>query len=239
MFAGDRAAPGDDLREKFVQSRLGAPGGTRLSEIHHYVGVDVAVTGMAETRDGQTVFLLKSDGESEKVFQPAARDNNVFIEFGEAGVAKGVGKLTTDFPDVLAFGGPQTVLNKKRFLPAHNSLHIRQLAPDGLCLPIEFNNQMGTATAQAAAFRALISSRQREFVRQFEGTGQKSDGTTFTFSYALGGAGGRGAQWHQWATEAKASFFATDTIDGNGHYLDSLTTNAPGFYASFGPFIVT
>lgn len=65
------------------------------------------------------------------------------------------------------------------------------------------------------------------------------DGTTFTFSYALGGAGGRGAQWHQWATEAKSSFFGTDTIDGVGLYLDSLTTNAPGFYASFGPVIFT
>src|ERR1039458_6532757 len=51
VFTGDRAAPGDDLREQLVQRLLAAAFGAGLVEIHHDVGVDVAVARVAEAGD--------------------------------------------------------------------------------------------------------------------------------------------------------------------------------------------
>ena len=53
-------------REEFVQRRLGAPFGARLVEVHHDIGVDVAVAGMAEAGDGQAVFFLEPGGKLEQ-----------------------------------------------------------------------------------------------------------------------------------------------------------------------------
>ena len=86
--------------------------GARLGQVHHDVGVDVAVAGMAETRDGQAVLLLQARGELEQVRQPAARHNDVFVQLGQAGVAEGVGKFAPDFPDSFALGGAQAAFDE-------------------------------------------------------------------------------------------------------------------------------
>ena len=94
----------------------------RLVQVHHHVGVDVAVAGVAETRDGQAVLLLQPGGELEQVFQPAARHDDVFVQLGQAGVAEGIGKFAPDFPDFLALGGAEAAFDGQRFLPADDPL---------------------------------------------------------------------------------------------------------------------
>ena len=112
MFAADGAAPGDDLGKKFIKRGFGMFIGARLVQVHHHVGVDVAIAGVAETRDGQAVLLLQPGGELEQIFQPAARDNDVFVQLGQAGVAEGVGKFAPDFPDFLALRGAEAALDE-------------------------------------------------------------------------------------------------------------------------------
>src|ERR1700690_2476701 len=51
VFAADGAANSNYPAEQFVERGFGAAFGARLCVVHHYVGVHVAVAGMAETRD--------------------------------------------------------------------------------------------------------------------------------------------------------------------------------------------
>ena len=51
--------------EQFVQAGFGALLGAGLVVIHHDVGVDVAVAGVAEAGEVQSVFLLQLRGELE------------------------------------------------------------------------------------------------------------------------------------------------------------------------------
>ena len=176
MFAADGAAPGNDLREKFIQRGFGALLGARLGQVHHDVGVDVAVAGVAETGDGQAVFLLQPGGELEQVFQPAARHDDVFVELGQAGVAEGVGKFAADFPDGFALGGAQAALDEQRFLPADDSFQVLDLAADGFFLAVQFDNQMGAATAQAFAPGAFVGGGEREFIGQLQRAWQETGG---------------------------------------------------------------
>ncbi len=88
--------------KQFVQSSLAPPFGAGLVEIHHDVGVDVAVAGVAEAGDSKAVFPLQPRGESEEVFQAAARDDDILVQLGEAGVAEGIGELAADLPDGFA-----------------------------------------------------------------------------------------------------------------------------------------
>src|ERR1035441_9109383 len=79
VFPGNRTAPGDDLLEQFIQSRLTPPFSPGLFEIDHDVGVDVAVAGMTETGHREVVLPLETRGEGEEVFQAATGDNNILI----------------------------------------------------------------------------------------------------------------------------------------------------------------
>ena len=113
MLTANRATPGDDLCKEFVQCRFGAPGGARLAEIHHHIGVDIAVASVAETGNPQSVFLLESGGKLEKVFQAAARHHNVLVEFGQTRVAQSVGEFAADIPNLIAAGGTQTAFTEQ------------------------------------------------------------------------------------------------------------------------------
>ena len=96
VFAGDGAAPGDDVPEEVVEGSLAAAAGAGLLEVHHEVGMDVAVAGVAKAGDGETVTALEAGGQGEELFKAAAGHNDVFVELGQTGVAKGIGKLTSD-----------------------------------------------------------------------------------------------------------------------------------------------
>ena len=58
VFASDRAAPGKDLLEQFIQGNLATPFGAGLIEIDHDVRVNIAVAGVAETSNRKAVFPL-------------------------------------------------------------------------------------------------------------------------------------------------------------------------------------
>ena len=68
----------------------------------HQVGVDVAVAGVAEAGDGDAGLRLELSGELDQLDELGARDDDVLVELGQAGVAQGVGKLAAQFPDALA-----------------------------------------------------------------------------------------------------------------------------------------
>ncbi len=106
-----------------------APVRAGLVVVHHDVGVDVAVAGVAETGDRQAVLLLQPRGEGKQIFQPAAGHDDVLVQLGQAGVAQGVGEFAADFPDGFALGRAQAALDKERLLRRDDSAPAALISP--------------------------------------------------------------------------------------------------------------
>src|SRR5438105_3000537 len=81
VFAGNDAAPGQDLLKQFVESALHffAHGGISIVTIRHDVDMNVAVASMAETRDWKSRLRAQSFRELDKIDNAAARHDHVFI----------------------------------------------------------------------------------------------------------------------------------------------------------------
>ena len=60
VFAGDGAVPREHLSEQFVQRNLGTRFCAGFLEGHHYVCMNVAVAGMTETGELESVLFLQS-----------------------------------------------------------------------------------------------------------------------------------------------------------------------------------
>ena len=69
MFACDHAAPRQHLRKKIVERAfdLFAHSGVTIVAICHDVDVNVAVTGMAEAGDRESMFRLQLLGEFDQI----------------------------------------------------------------------------------------------------------------------------------------------------------------------------
>ena len=115
--------------------------------IHHDVGVDVAVAGVAETGQRQAMLLLQPRGEGEQILQTAAGNDDVLVQLGQAGVAQGEGKFAAQFPDVLAFGFAEAGFDEQGVMPAHNFFKRCDFLADGMFLAVEFYDEMGAAAA--------------------------------------------------------------------------------------------
>ncbi len=67
--------------------------------VHHDVGVNVAVSGMAEACDVQPRFPVHGLAEFHQVHQAGPGDDDVFIQLGHAGGFQAVGKFTPQLPN--------------------------------------------------------------------------------------------------------------------------------------------
>ena len=104
VFAADDAAEAEDVAEEVVESGVGA--GALMRVLHvgdHDVDVDVAVAGVAEAGDGEAAADLEAGGEFDEIDETAAGDNDVLVEFGEAGVAETVGEFAAHLPEGFDF----------------------------------------------------------------------------------------------------------------------------------------
>ena len=82
MFAGDHAAPRENLREKFIERLLDFRADGWVVVIRsHDVDVNVAIAGMAESRDGKSVPRLQLARELDQINEPAARHDDVLVQF--------------------------------------------------------------------------------------------------------------------------------------------------------------
>jgi len=91
VLSGDGTIPCEDLGEKFVEDGMGffLDGGF-FGIGDHDVDVDIAVARMAEAGDGKSAAFLEFGGEVDEVDEAPARDDDVFVEFFEAGGFEGL-----------------------------------------------------------------------------------------------------------------------------------------------------
>ena len=119
--------------------------------------MDVSVAGMSKAGDGEFVFLLELCREAEEVLKAATRDDDVFVEFGQAGIAEGIGEFTPDLPDGLGLMTAESGFDKQRMVSPNDAFEVADFGVDGFLLSIEFDNQMRTASPKALALGAFVS----------------------------------------------------------------------------------
>src|ERR1019366_5818053 len=103
------------------------------------VRMDVAVAGMAEAGDAQAVLPLEPCGKGKQVLQPAAGDDDILVQLGQAGIAQGVRELLADLPHGFAFLLAEADLHEQGLLVPNNSLKLPNLATHGLPLAVELD----------------------------------------------------------------------------------------------------
>jgi len=162
VFAGDRATPSQHLPKEFIECGLTPPFSAGLGVIHHDVGVDIAVAGVTETGELQFVLLLETGGEIEQVLQSAARDDDVLVQFRQAGVTQGIRELAANSPHGFALFVAETGLNEQRLLGADDPMEGANFVSHRGALAVEFNDQMGAAATEALAPGALVRGGERE-----------------------------------------------------------------------------
>ena len=122
------------------------------------------------------VLSLEPRGEGEQVLQSAAGDDDVLVQLGEPGVAKGVGELPADLPDGFAFVLAEADFDKQRLLGRDNALELLDLAAHRALLAVELDDEVGPAAPQALAPGAFEGGGEREGIGQLQRGGQETGG---------------------------------------------------------------
>ena len=78
--------------------------------------MDVAIAGVTEAGDAEVVLPLEPRGEGEEVLQAAARDDDILVQLGEAGVTEGIGELAANLPYRFALVLSQADFDEAGFL---------------------------------------------------------------------------------------------------------------------------
>ena len=102
MFACDHAAPREHLREELVERLLDPRLHGRILEIRgHDIDMNVAVAGVAESRNGKSVTRLQFARELDEIDEPTPRDDDVLVELSESGCAERIAELAPERPQFL------------------------------------------------------------------------------------------------------------------------------------------
>ena len=123
VLAGDGSLVGEDPVEKLVECFVGGLLFFGVVVVFdHQVDVDVAITGMTEAGDGDSGIGGKLLREFDEFDQLGAGDDDIFVEFGEAGGTQGVGEFAAEGPDgfasfliAMSLGGKSAGLCKEGF----------------------------------------------------------------------------------------------------------------------------
>lgn len=110
----------------------------------------------------------------EKVFEFAAGDDDVVVDFAKACVAESVGEFAADLPDVFAFGGAVGGLDGVGSGGAYDFFDIFNFAADGVFLAVHFDDEECLRVFEDVAFGASPGGFEGEGVAEFHGAGEES-----------------------------------------------------------------
>jgi len=120
VLAGDNAAQSKNTGEEFIQRGFAAALRVRISTVHHNVYVDIPITRVTEAGNGQLVLALQTRGEVEQILQTSARHDDVFIEFGQPGVAQRIREFPPKLPDFFRLCRAERAIDEQRLGGAQN-----------------------------------------------------------------------------------------------------------------------
>ena len=179
MLSGNRPSPSDDLGKKLVQSRVGPSVDLRVLILaNHDIHVDIAISGMSEARDGKSAALLKPLGKFDEVDEFPARNDDVFVQFFQAGGLERLGERAPQIPEPFARCFVHRHFDCRRALFEQELRQSPHLRPHAARLAVHFEQQMRTARGKAGAGLELPGGLKREAIGHLDGGRKKSAGKT-------------------------------------------------------------
>lgn len=170
VFAADDAAEAEDVAEEVVESGVGAGALVRVLHVgDHDVDVDVAVAGVAEAGDGEAAADLEACGEFDEIDETAAGDDDVLVEFGEAGVAETVGEFAAHLPEGFDFLVCGAGFDADGAVGAEEASDFAEFGADAGCGAVEFCEEVGFAWGDAVGAEVFAGGVEGEAVGDFEG----------------------------------------------------------------------
>lgn len=170
VFAADDAAEAEDVAEEIVEGGVGAGALVRVIHVgNHDVDVDVAVAGVAEAGDGEAAADLEACGEFDEIDETAARDDDVLVEFGEAGVAETVGEFAAHLPEGFDFRVGGTGFDADGAVGAEETGDLAEFGADAGGGAVEFCEEVGFAWGDAVWAEVFAGRVEGEAVGDFEG----------------------------------------------------------------------
>src|ERR1051326_5920221 len=121
--------------------------------------MDVAIAGMSETGYRQTILVLQLPRELKEVFETPSGDDDVLVQFREAGVAQRVGEFAPDLPYLFAFVAAEALFDEQRFLLSDDRLQLADFRSHGALLAIQLDYEMGAAALQTGTASSVIGRR--------------------------------------------------------------------------------
>ncbi len=170
VFAADDAAEAEDVAEEIVEGNVGA--GALIRVLHvgdHDVDVDVAVAGVAEAGDGEATADLEACGEFDEIDETAAGDDDVFVEFGEAGVAETVREFAAHLPEGFDFGVGGAWFDADGSVGAEETSDFAEFGADAGGGAVEFCEEVGFAWRDAVGAEVFAGGVEGEAVGDLEG----------------------------------------------------------------------
>ena len=102
MLARNGSPHPNNKAKKPIERHFGRTRHRRIRHVtDHQIHMNVAVTRMTETSNGNPSFSLQLLAKNDQLDQPATRHDHVFIQLGQPGVAQTVGKFTALGPQPL------------------------------------------------------------------------------------------------------------------------------------------
>ena len=103
MLSGNCPSPSDDLGKKLVQRSVGPSVYLRVLILtDHDIHMDIAISGMSEARDRKSAARLKPLGKLDEIDELPTRDDNVFVQFFQAGGLERLRESTPQIPEPFA-----------------------------------------------------------------------------------------------------------------------------------------
>ena len=175
VFAADDAAEAEDVAEEIVEGGVGA--GALIRVLHvwdHDIDVDVAVAGVAEAGDWEAAANLEACGEFDEIDEAAAGDDDVLVEFCEAGVAETVGEFAAHLPEGFDFRVGGAGFDADGTVGAEETSDFAEFGADAGCGAVEFGEEMGFAWGDAVRAEVFACGVEGEAVGDFEGRGEEA-----------------------------------------------------------------
>ena len=169
MLAGDRAAPCEDLREQLVEGAVSLLANRGIFHVSdHDIHVNVPVAGVAEACDRETMALLQAGGEFHQIDKAPARDDDVLVEFFEAGGFERLRIKPPQPPKRLAGRGRGGLADAEGARLFQNPRQRRSLRPDARRLAINLDQNLSAAGRELGLGVECTGGLEREFIGNFQ-----------------------------------------------------------------------
>ncbi len=169
MFAGNCTTGADDIPKEVIQRLLHLLGDFWIGRVcNHDVDVDIAVSGMSETRDRKSILLLERAGELHQFDQLSPGHRDIFVQLHQPGRLQRFGKPAAQIPEFFAILFAKCGLERKSSEGTQYAGKRCHRRTDRFLVPIQIQQEMRVPFGHSSMHEMFARSLEREPVGNFQ-----------------------------------------------------------------------